>query len=144
MKERFEKFIELIPFTDCWIWNGNRDKNGYGRISVGGTQQQAHRVSYMLYHGDFPTDLYVLHKCDNPSCVNPNHLWLGTTQENTQDKIRKGRQLRGEKIGNSKLSDCVAREIKYSTERNYVLAKKFGVSKGIISNIKTGRTFKHL
>ncbi len=92
LKERFESKIELIPFTDCWIWNSSLNDNGYGQIHNRGKTLKAHKVSYELYKGIIPKGMCVCHTCDNRYCVNPNHLWLGTYKDNINDMFKKNRQ----------------------------------------------------
>jgi len=75
----------------CWEWTGSIDKDGYGQIHLHGKTIRAHRFAYMLVNGETPDNKHVLHTCDNPACVNPNHLWLGTNQDNVDDRERKGR-----------------------------------------------------
>lgn len=89
LKERFE---EKINKTDtCWIWIGAKRKTGYGQICNNGKINSAHRISYELYKGEIPKGLCVCHTCDNPSCVNPEHLWLGTQNDNMLDAKNKKR-----------------------------------------------------
>lgn len=95
ISERLQKYT-ICQITGCWIWIGSKDKDGYGRI-CGRTNykhwnMKAHRVSYEYFIGQI-NGLQVLHKCDNPSCINPNHLFLGTQQENIADMMRKGRHV---------------------------------------------------
>lgn len=87
------KFWQLttVQSNGCIEWNRGRNNQGYGYIHIGGSQWRAHRVAWTLAHGTIPKGLDVLHKCDNPSCVNPEHLFLGTDKDNHQDKARKGR-----------------------------------------------------
>lgn len=89
--EWFWSYAEKIPFHTCWEWSGVRDAKGYGAYHQLGGRARAHRVAWALTHGDTPADLMVCHNCDNPGCVRPDHLFLGTVKENLEDCSRKGR-----------------------------------------------------
>jgi len=92
---RFEKLF--IKTDSCWIWVGDKNPYGYGIVRhTNGKRENAHRVSYRFYHGIFPVKLQICHKCDNSSCVNPDHLFLGTQKDNMQDMHKKGRNIRGD------------------------------------------------
>lgn len=93
IKKKLEKnFVKGNP-QYCWMWKGPiQQGKGYGRITVNKINNYAHRISYLVYHGE-PGDLYVCHKCDNPGCVNPSHLFLASHQENMKDRNAKGRQF---------------------------------------------------
>lgn len=93
---RFWKKVEKLD-SGCWEWTGLKDKDGYGKWSQG----RAHRVSYELHNGLIKSDIHVCHTCDNPSCVNPEHLWVGTNRENTKDRNAKHRQATRHKIRKS-------------------------------------------
>jgi len=82
-----QRLMNRVVFgvTDCWHFCGTRNQFGYGRLTVGGRMQVVHRLSYELFVGPIPDGLSVLHRCDNPSCINPEHLWLGTYQDNSRD-----------------------------------------------------------
>lgn len=77
----------------CWLWIGNKTPSGYGYIQIEGKAFKAHRLSYLAFKGDFDQKLFVCHKCDYPSCVNPAHLFLGTSRDNTYDAIKKAVSL---------------------------------------------------
>jgi hypothetical protein len=88
--DRFEKFVDRTP--TCWGWNGFVDSLGRGHLYIHEMGKiRAHRASYLLHIGEIPSHLVVCHTCDNPNCVNPDHLWLGTRKDNTQDMMNKGR-----------------------------------------------------
>lgn len=92
-KQRIEENSVKIPYCGCWIWGMQSDRCGYGKMSYGRSKRLAHRVSYAAFISD-PKGMLVCHKCDTPSCVNPDHLFLGTHQDNTDDMVRKGRGRR--------------------------------------------------
>lgn len=124
------------PNGDCWEWQGASDKRGYGsfpaiRPEEGFNTRRAHTVSYLLAKG--PTNgLNVCHSCDNPRCVNPAHLWLGTQLQNMRDASQKGRMLQPQR----RVSETVQRAIRESSGRYADIAHKFNVSTGIVSLIK--------
>lgn len=134
----------------CWIWIGRLARDGYGIIVIDRVDKRAHRVSYSLFVGKIPNGLGVLHKCDNRSCVNPNHLTVGTQQDNADDMTSKMRQAYGERNANAKLTDSVVAEIicLYKPRRRglgtHALAKRFGISQATVHGIVTGVSWKHL
>lgn len=134
----------IMDKNDCWIWCGARTKGGYGKIQHCKT---AHRFSYERFIGKIPEGMCVCHTCDNRSCVNPKHLWLGTTQDNTADKIAKGRQIRGERMGISKLKDIEViniREMRLSGKTYKEIAEFFCVNWAMISLICRNKAWTHL
>lgn len=148
---RFMRKVSVPDNEDlCWIWKSDVSKKGYGRFNLGGKAQHAHRVSYKIHTGDDPCEMHVLHSCDNPSCVNPNHLRKGTNKENHLEKVAKGRQrgnsLKGENAPNAKLTETQVLEIKGMLGKipQSKIAKQFGVTQTAIMLISTGRTWKHL
>ena len=132
-KDRFEKHIEKITESGCWIWTGcasSKKGTPYGRFSFGGKVRFAHRISFLIYNGVLFDDLCVLHRCDVPSCVNPNHLFLGTKKDNAQDMTRKGR-------GIAKLTAEQVLAIRKDKRAYKFIAKDYGVGIPNVSMIKT-------
>lgn len=135
------------PDTGCWIWSGNRDKDGYGRVSMRGVWNRAHRVMYSNQVGDIPDGLFVCHSCDNPPCVNPEHLFAGTHADNMADCSRKGRRpaFPGESNPSSKLTETDVANVRFMKEDGIMqkdIADHFGVTPGTISLIVLGKTWK--
>lgn len=93
-QNEFMDMVELIPFHTCWEWIGSKDVYGYGRIYRAPRTIKAHRLSYQLFKGPLDHRLFILHSCDNPGCVNPEHLRLGTQKDNVTDMIKRGRNTR--------------------------------------------------
>ncbi len=93
LKKRFNKKIKIVEHTGCWEWIGARWKDKYGKTSIGspGKAKRAHRISWELFIGPIPKGAHVCHKCDNPPCVNPSHLFLGDNLDNVKDMVSKGR-----------------------------------------------------
>jgi hypothetical protein len=89
--QRFWKKVNKNANNDCWIWFSAKTGRGYGLFSINNVRHYAHRISYEITKGEIPDGMYVCHTCDNPSCVNPSHLWLGTAQDNAIDRNEKGR-----------------------------------------------------
>jgi hypothetical protein len=112
ISQRFWPKVNVTSEDECWIWIGATDKKGYGKITAEGNRWRfvpAHRVSYMLAHGHIPEGLLVRHSCDNPPCVNPKHLLLGTVQDNIRDKVTRHRHPCGDRHGMRLHPECVVR-----------------------------------
>ncbi len=145
LSEKIEKSIVRIPETGCWIWMKSLNNGGYGHTTFGRENSLlAHRASYEQKYGKIPNGIFALHSCDIKSCVNPDHIFLGTQQDNMTDKVNKNRQANGEKHGRSKLTKEQAIEAKFSNEKASVLANRFNCSAVMIRQIRSGLYWKHL
>ena len=149
LQDRLLSKVIIDTSTGCWVWLGCKRKEGYGRISVKGRSEATHRMSYTLFNGTIPKGLLVCHKCDNPSCINPEHLFVGTDLDNSKDKIKKGRQfvLKGENVSNSILTNTKVMQIRSLCKDGLTLkeiSEMFGVSITTIHRVKIRKTWKHI
>lgn len=135
--KKLEDNSEVITESGCRLWLKS-ESVGYGHLFWNGRQQLTHRLSYEAYKGVIPKGICVLHKCDIPSCINPNHLFLGTKRDNAIDRIKKGRfpQKRGDKNPFIKLTDAQIVLIRVDNRKQRVIAREYGVSQQHISAIK--------
>lgn len=148
-EERFWKYVNKRGNDECWEWTGTKNKDGYGRFGVLDKVVRAHRFSYELHKGKIPEGLVVCHKCDNPSCVNPEHLFVGTRNDNMKDMAQKQRSngaMGGEKNRFSKLTWAKVDKIRnlYSSWGFNVkrIAKKYSVTTTAIYDIINKKTWK--
>ena len=166
---REERFWAKVAKTDgCWEWTGHRNADGYGILGTGPrgavVHEFAHRVSWQLHFGAIPDGMLVCHHCDNPPCVRPDHLFIGTNAANTRDRDRKGRHrtlrgdehpqrldpskvLRGEAHGNAKLTAADVRAIRQrraAGEPLAAIAVDYGIRIAAVSSIAKRRTWKHV
>lgn len=150
-KSAAERFWAKVQKTEtCWVWTAARNSDGYGAFGYKGKVKGAHIVSYDMNIGSIPDGLCVLHKCDNPPCVRPDHLFLGTKKDNMDDCVQKDRRINhtGEKNGQSRLTDAQVVEMRAryrsggATQK--ALAQEYGVSLFTIYEIVRGLRFKHL
>jgi hypothetical protein len=141
-----ERFWNKVNKTsECWLWTACKHKDGYGTFKYEGTQQLAHRFSWLLSGNIIPEGLVIRHKCRNRHCVNPEHLETGTLAENNADMIRDGTSTRGIKHPSVKLTEEQVRQIRArATENQTELAKEFGVNPCTISHIILRRTWNWL
>lgn len=149
LANRLAAKISVDADTGCWNWQGTKNNKGYGKLWVDGKKQYAHRTSYRLHKSAIPVGLNICHRCDNPACINPDHLFVGTQAENLADRNAKGRQRIGERKGtnngNAKLTERDVISIRASTGMKLrELAAKYGVTPTQISFIRRGKTWGHL
>lgn len=135
----------------CLEFQGFRNQDGYGIICFRGKIMGAHRVAWMIKNGKIPDGMYILHRCDNPPCCNVDHLFIGTQKDNMQDCVSKGRLTRNPRKGDrhplSKIKERDIPEIRFLLQggtSQTVIARRFGVSRSTIEQIKYGKTWKHI
>ena len=136
-----------VPECGCWIWLNVVCAKGYGVANFVETKKQrAHRVSYLAFRGEIPEGLFVCHTCDIRCCVNPDHLFIGTNTDNMRDCAAKGRIVaqRGEDHNYAKLTAKDIPLIRASTLSQEAIGKQFGVSQRCVSDIKSGKTWRHI
>jgi len=130
--------------TGCRLWIKCGKSTGYGFIVVNGKNRYAHRVSYELAFGPIAKGLFVCHKCDTPSCIEPSHLFIGTAKENSDDSVKKFRNPFGEKNGNSHLTEQQVISIRADDRHPAILSRSYSVSRRTIELIKRGKSWDHL
>lgn len=155
-KQRFWSKVDQREQGECWLWRGERNRYGYGISYPGSRRHRAHRVAYVLSRGRIPDNLLVLHRCDNPPCCNPAHLFLGTCADNIRDAIQKGRhpgipnecKARGVKQHLAKLTDSTVTQMRDLYRLGTVslrnLARAFGVSKTTTLAVVQRKTWRHV
>lgn len=150
-----ERFWPYVNKTDaCWLWTGGTRGHGYGQMHHswnGGAKKNiaAHRASWEIHNGPIPAGLQVLHRCDVPLCVNPEHLFLGTRKDNMIDMTAKRRRVgpSGERHHNAKLTEADVREIRRLFAAGAAcraLARRYGLSRNTMTNVVRGETWKHV
>lgn len=160
-EQKFERLIKsfekhVIRQDGCWGWKGSTAKGGYGVMSCrkGIGPDRAHRASWIIHRGNIPEGMHVCHRCDNPTCTNPDHLWIGTHKQNNNDKIAKGRAnyknppvKKGSDNSSAKLNENQVKSIKLLIKEGkscYSLGKEFNVAKITILRIKNGLNWSHI
>lgn len=138
------------PNSGCWLWAASCFADGYGAVRFQGKTSRAHRASYMISCGEIEQGAVVLHKCDNPICVNPDHLRIGTHADNVADRVAKGRTVagKGERQRSAVLTEFDVLSIRRKHNIDGVeqkrLALEYGVNTGTISRVCTGKSWKHI
>lgn len=143
--ERLEKQSERVG--ECIEFTGYRDKNGYGSLTIDGVYVRAHRLAFELSHGEVPEGLFVRHKCDNPPCINPDHLEPGTPADNMRDKVIRGRSARGAGNAAAKLTEADVKKIRSLGGDGWThaeLASLFGVGKSTIGRVIRRANWRHV
>jgi len=138
------RFWKHVNKTDsCWLWIGGTDKDGYGSFRLN-EHVRAHRFSWEINIGPIPEKLCVLHQCDVKTCINPDHLFLGTRKDNTADAVKKNRLARGERCGQAKLTERQVVAIRLSLLPQIEIAKIYNISRASVCYIKKRVNWKHV
>lgn len=146
LENRINRYSIPTP-NGCIEWDGNKNKNGYGMISISNKRHQITRLIYTMRIGPIPDNMFVCHRCDNPNCINPSHLFLGSALDNSTDMVQKGRQAKGNKNGNSKLDEEKVITIRSLHKNGYSLkeiSRQFNISKANTSDIVNRKTWIHV
>jgi hypothetical protein len=143
MEERLDRIGWTVTERGCWEWKGHRRPTGYGAVGIGGRDVgYTHRVAYEIANGPIPQDMFVCHRCDNPPCINPDHLFLGSAGDNNRDMLGKGRHAFGERNGHAVLSNEDVQCIRDALTNGAVpalLAAEWGVTRGYIYGLRARR-----
>ena len=146
-----ERFWEKVEKTNgCWLWTARKNPGGYGWFRVDETRGSvlAHRMAYELTHGPLPDGMFACHHCDNPACVRPDHLFLGTDQDNKADMTHKGRQVKGSRMKQAKLTEDQVAEIRALYAAGGItqveLGKRYGVRDSTINRTVNRVDWRHI
>ena len=139
---------KVLKTDSCWLWQGSLTHRGYGQASYKNKNVRAHRLAYQFAKGEIPAGMLVCHTCDNPQCCNPDHLFIGTSKDNSDDMIKKGRAraTRGRQRPLAKLSENSVRRIRIvgNAISQRKIAKAIGVTQTVIGDVLLGRAWKHI
>lgn len=156
LREEFERRVKPASDDECWAWQGSVYSTGYGILKHAGKRYGAHRLAYQFAKGEIPTGLHVCHHCDNPRCVNPRHLFLGSIRDNLLDAVKKGRHSHGERHPDSKFTEDDIQFIRANYRKGLPLrgkkcefscaglSRRYGVSCATMWDIINRRTWKHV
>ena len=147
--DRFWSKVQRCADSECWPWLAHRSARGYGRIAIGRRSVGAHRVAWTITNGPIPSGKFILHHCDNPPCVNPLHLYVGTQADNVRDREERHRRVdpTGELHGRAKLTAAAVRTIRERAatgETHRLLASEFGVVESAIFKIVHRQNWRFL
>lgn len=149
--ENFWRRVAVASESECWLWTGGKSRTGYGQTTFNYQHRLAHRVSWELTHGEIPDGMMVCHRCDNPACCNPEHLFIGSNSDNQLDSVLKGRSRAARQNGSTnhcaRLTESQVIEIRRrrtSGEKGIDLAREFGVSQSALCQAYKGTTWGHL
>jgi HNH endonuclease len=143
----YQRFLAKVRQSSaCWEWKAVKNRDGYGRIRVNGKMVLAHRLAYIHFIGEIPEGMVIMHTCNNPGCVNPVHLCVGTQAENIAHCIASGRRAKGERNGAAKLTtaDVVYIRTAYGKFSQQELAEAKGVDPSMVSRIVRGKKWAHV
>ena len=144
----FENTFIPEPNSGCWLWMKDWGSRGYGQFEINGRMYLSHRISYSTYVGPIPHGAHVLHKCDNPACVNPDHLYLGTHRENMRDMSRRGRGkpplFLGEACPWARVTDEMVRKIRLEKRTSTLAAPDYGIAASTFNSIRRGEKWSHV
>lgn len=146
LESRFHRHVTIFDTNECIEWTEMTDRDGYGRFSFDNRTMRAHRVSFELHNGPIPYGAVIRHTCDNPPCVNPMHLTIGSVTDNNRDRVVRDRSAKGERSGVAKLTADQVREIRslHLVATREELARRFGVSVANIDKITARKTWRHI
>lgn len=142
--ERFTGLVRYAKADSCWEFAGALNSDGYGSFGMGGKVIGSHRAAWIFAKGKIPAGKHVLHRCDNPSCCNPNHLFLGSHIDNMRDRRAKDRIPRGECAGNAKLTEAQVREIRSASGAQRAIGRRYGISGPQVHMIRSRKSWAHV
>lgn len=144
-ESRFWEKVAKNPDGGCWVWTASVNERGYGRFWIARLGvMKAHRFSWEMANGAIPRGLFVLHRCDVPACVRPDHLFLGTAKDNARDAIAKGRGWLGALNSQARLTEDVVRQIRDSDLSAREIAAAFGISVNHVSQLRLRKRWAHI